>query len=308
MKRIISLIAVLNLIILTFSGCVFDRKKTALTISGTDIDEQIYYYYLDRIEQRPSDYGLDSGFKSSEARDKAIDECVKYLAYNTYFADAGLTLSVADKVSVADSVNNLWIRSEEHYKSIGVSRQALTKIITAETYRDAIFTYLYDSGSDDESAENMIKAYFYRNFVAFRSICAYFTADDGSGRITEQERLALINSVNSVSSASGKNSDSFTDACSEAGFAASDIAVLEKGSSGYPDGFFEEIYAMSPDEVKILEYDENVFAVRKEDIEQLGEGLYSSYRSYCIQTMFADEWSAYMDEYVSLFKIEKVNV
>jgi len=308
MKKIICALAALNLIILSLASCSFGGKKTALTISGTDIDSEIYAYYLDRVEQRPEDYGLNSEYKQSEARDAAVDLCVRYLAFNTYFAENGLSLSVSEKVSVSDNVNNFWMRSGNHFEKIGVSKQTLTKILTSEAYENAIFSYLYDKGTGDMEAEESIKVYFYGNYVAFRNICAYYTTDDGSGRITEQERLALVDTFNAIAAASGTDSDSFTTACSDAGYAASDIAVLEKSNEGYPAGFFDNVNGMQFNEVKVFEYSDSIFAVRKESLVELGEGLYSSYRDTCIKNMHADEWSAFVEDYISTFTVDAKNV
>ena len=304
MKKIISLFLAAVTVSLLFTGCVFDRKKTALTVSGADVDEEIFNYYLDKVEQRPVDYGLTDGYSSAEAKDAARGQCVRYIAFNTCFAEQGLSLTVPEKVSIADNVNNFWLRGERHYKKIGVSKATLTKIFTCEAYKDAIFDHLYDKGTADEAAEGLIKSYFYSNYISFRNICAYFTGEEAGSRLTEQERMDLINAFTGIASASGTDSEGFTSACAAAGYVASDIMVLEKDSEGYPEGFFESVDMMDAGQVSVLEYDDCVFAVRKESLTDLGDGLYSSYRGTCIKEMYAAEWEEYIEDYVSSFKID----
>ena len=304
MKKKLSVLLVCALLCLILGGCAFDGKKTAVTVSGTDIDEEIYNYYYDEVNKRPADYGLGEDPSSSELKDAAVNQCVRYLAFNTYFAQEGLSLSVPDKVTIADNVNNFWLRGENHYKKIGVSKPTLTKIFTSEAYKDAIFTYLYDKGTEDTEAEGQVKAYFYSSYISFRNICAYFTSDDSAGKLTEQERLDLVNSFSLIAAASGTDSEGFTSACADAGYVASGTVVLAKGSEGYPEGFYESVNMMAPGEVKVLQYDDCVFAVRKESLTDLGDGLYSGYRDTCIKEMHAAEWEAFVEDYVSTFTVE----
>ncbi len=116
--------------------------------------------------------------------------------------------------------------------------------------------------------------------------------------------MDLVSVFAGIASASGNDSDGFTTACADAGYVASDIMVLEKDSEGYPDGFFESVDMMEAGQVSVLEYDDCVFAVRKESLTDLGDGLYSSYRGTCIKEMYAAEWEEYIEDYVSSFTVD----
>ncbi len=307
MKKTVSILIVICALILSFSGCVFDKKKTALVISGTEIDSEIYSYYKDLVIQRPQDHDVANIKDGSAVRDAAVKLCTRYLALNTSFAERGLSLSASEKVTISENVNNYWIRSAAHYKSIGVSKQALTKIMTSEAYENAIFSSIYDKGVMNVQTEKEIEAYFYSNYTAFRSICAYYTAADGSS-ITEQEKYNLLAVFDNIVASSGSGETAFTDACSAAGYTASDIVILGSSSDGYPTGFFNKVYTQAENSVSKLEYDECVFAVRKESIRDLGEGVYAAYRAQCIKDMYAPAWQETMDTYMSKFTVDSVNV
>ena len=154
MKRLTALLLAMIMII-SACGCT-QSKKTVLDISGAEIDNEIFAYYLDKVISRPADYGLSEKPKKDEAKAAATEECKEYVAVNTMFKNLKLSLSVSEKVGVSETVNNLWVRLKNHYKEIGVSRQTLTKIYTTQAYSDAIFNSVYDKGTDDAESESVI--------------------------------------------------------------------------------------------------------------------------------------------------------
>ena len=286
MKKIISAVLA-ALILFSFTACNMS-KKTVLVISGTEIDSEIFTYYLDKVIHRPSDYGLDENPEKKLIKKTAIDECKKYLAVNTSFADKGLSLSAADKVEIADNVNYFWTRFENHYNEIGVSKQTLTKIMTSEAYNDAIFTATYDRGIGNAAAEKELTDYFYSNYVSFRTVCAYFTAADGSA-MSQADKLALIESFKALGQNASVESEKFAESVTASGYTLSDTIILKKNSDGYPEGFFEKVYSQANSTVQILEYDECVFAVLKESLEDKGEAVYINYRSSCIADLYSED-------------------
>ncbi|MBQ2841637.1 MAG: hypothetical protein IJE72_01220 [Clostridia bacterium] len=288
----------------SFCACTAN-KKTVLTISGTEIDNEIFTYYLDKVINRPTDYGLTDNPVNKDIKAATIGECKKYLAANTEFANAGLSLSSAEKVEISQTVNDFWIRFENHYKEIGVSKQTLTKIFTSNAYNDALFTETYDKGTANASAEKEIQDYFYNNYISFRTVCAYFTAADGSTPMTQIEKNDLLASFENFVQTSGKDVESFSEAVNNAGFPLSNSILLKKGSDGYPDGFFEKVYAQADNTVQLIVYDECVFAVVKENLKEKGEGVYANYRSSCISDLYSAEANRKTEEYISALTVEE---
>lgn len=302
MKKFFSLILT-AVLLFSFAGCS-KRKSTALVISGTEIDSEIYAYYLDKVTSRPEDYGLNANPPKDDARDAAVKQCVRYIAINTDFYERELTLSAAEKVTVAENVNNYWIRFENHYDKIGVSRETLTKIFTSDAYEDAIFDSIYDKGVNDTAEEAIIKRYFKQNYVAFRSICAYFTDSEGAD-ITSLQKEQIIEDFKYIA---GATSSTFSERCTEKGYTSSDVIVLEKDSDGYPNGFFEKVAAQGTGKINIYIYDECIFAVVAESLDDLGDGVYANYRSTCIEDMYGDDWESYIEDYSKNFTVDEIKV
>ena len=303
MKRFLSILFALLTLILCLSSCG-QREKIAFTVSGADISEGIYAYYYDCVSSRPQDYGLDKKSKEKDFKKTAREECVRFVALNTYFNSLGISLSPSEKVSISEKVNNYWRRFQAHYEKIGTKKHELNKVFTCEEYENKIFNALYDKGTGDKQSEEKIKMYFYSEYTAFRCICAYFTTADGKNQITESEKRELLAKIKRIEESSGKSVEDFNEYCQAAGYTASNVVILNRNSPGYPLGFFTNVYNLRDEQVKIISYDDSVFAVRKENLEKLSEQVYMTYRSACIRELYGKDWEEHMTDYISNFKIE----
>ena len=303
MKRLAALLlAVFMILSLTACG---SNAKTVLIISGTEINSEIFTYYLDKVIQRPIDYNLPENPLKQELKEAAINECKQYLAANTEFRNKGLSLTSSEKVEISQAVNDYWVRFENHFKDIGVSKQTLTKIMTSQTYEDALFTAEYDKGTGNTEAEAVIQDYFYDNYISFRTICAYFTSADGTTPMTQLEKNQLLSSVNALAANAGTDADAFAQTAQEAGYTLSSSVLLKNGAEGYPDGFFEKVAEQTDKTVQVLTYDECVFIVWKENLKEKGESVYASYRSTCINDLYSDEYNAEKDDYIAALTVEE---
>lgn len=302
MKKIAAALLAVS-IIFSFCSCTAE-KKPVLTISGTEIDNEIFTYYADKVIQRPTDYGLTENPIDSDIKTAAINECKKYLAANTKFRDAGLSLPASQKADISQTVNDFWIRFENHYNKIGVSKQTLTKIFTSDAYNKALFNETYDKGTDNAAAEKKIQDYFYNNYICFRTVCAYFTAADGVTPLTQAEKNGLLAAFDDYAKTS-KEPGSFAETVNAAGYPLSDSILLKKGSDGYPDGFYEKVQTQTDNTVQIIIYDECIFAVIKENLKSKGEGVYANYRTSCISDLYSSQSDAETAEYIATLTVEE---
>ncbi len=292
------------IMILSFCACT-KEKETALIISGTEIDTEIFTYFFHKVVERPADYGIDAKAKDKVFKEAAIQQCKEYLAANTRFANEGLKLTAAEKVEISQTVNDLWLRFENHYNEIGISKQTLTKIQTAEAYEDRLFTAIYDLGLDNLGAESIIQNYFYLNYISFRNVCVYFTKADGT-MMTQLERNQLLETMNSLKEIT--DTQKFSDAATAAGFSASDSVLLNRNGGGYPDGFFDKISEQADNTVQIIEYDDCVFAVIKENLKNKGESVYANYRSTCISNLYSAEYQQSIDDYTGEMEVDEKSI
>ncbi len=303
MKKFAALLLAV-LMILSLSACT-SGKETVLTVSGTEINSEIFTYYLDKVIHRPTDYGLSDGPSDIQLKNAAIELCKRYLAANTHFRDNGLSLTAAEKVEISQDVNNHWIRFENHYNSIGISKQTITKILTSQAYEDAIFAAEYDKGTGNAEAEAVLQNYFYENYVSFRNMCAYFTSADGTTPMTQLEKNQLLATVNTLAANAGTDIEKFSEAVQAAGFTLSYSVILKKGAEGYPAGFYEKVYEQNDNTVQTLVYDECVFIVWKENLKEKGESVFVNYRSACINDLYADDAQDKTDEYIAALTVEE---
>lgn len=302
MKRFFAALLAASMLLL-FGSCS-EKQEYALTIEGTQISSEIFACFLDRVVASPERYGLKADASEKELKAAAVKECKRYVAINTEFRNGGNSLTSAQKVEISEKVNNIWIRSENHYNSIGVSRQTLNKIITAEKYEEAVFTALYDKGAGNAADEAKIQAYFYDNYVSFRTVCAYFTLPDGSP-MTQLEKTEMLAVFDNLAASGIKTPEAFNQSFLDAGYPASDTVILKKSSDGYPEGFFDTVYSQTDDTVQTIVYDDCVFAVYKENLEEKGEGVYASYRSVCINDLYADENEERISKAVEALSVEE---
>lgn len=300
MKKTVSVFTAF-IIMLSLFACS-SKPKAALTIEKTEISEEIYAYFLDKVTANPGQYSLDEKASKEDLCAAATKECSIYTAINTEFRDMGLNLSAAEKAEISATVNNLWLRSEKHYKSIGVSKQTLNKAQTAEAYEKAIFSAKYDKGPGNASAEAKIKDYFYSNYISFQTVCAYFTSPDGSTPLTQLQKNELVALFKTFASDKSTETE-FADTLTAAGYTSSGSVLLKKGSDGYPEGFYEKAVVQAPGTVQIIEFDDCIFAVYKEDLKDKGEAIYSNYRSACISDLYSAEQEAYIESRISEYKV-----
>lgn len=302
MKKIISV--VLTAVMLFSFGACSGGGKAPVTIEGTEINSGIFTYFLHRIIASPETYGLGADADEKELKTAAVNECKRYISINTEFANRGTSLTSAQKVEIAEEVNNIWLRSKNHYESVGVTKQTLTKVITAEKYEEALFTALYDKGMQDASAEKIIQDYFYSNYVCFKTVCAYFSSASGEA-MTQLEKNQMLAVFDGLSSTEAVKPEEFTKSFTDAGYQASDTVVLKKSSDGYPDGFFESVKSQADGTIRTIVYDDCVFAVYKENLEDKGESVYASYRSVCIKDLYSAENESRIEKAVEVLTVKE---
>ena len=302
MKRIIG--ALLTVVLLLSVSACSDKNGFALKIEGTEIGREVFAYFLDRVVAAPESYGLKKNASEGELKKAAVNECKRYIAINTEFRNGGNSLTSAQKTEISEKVNNIWLRSENHYNKIGVSRQTLTKIVTAEKYEEAVFTSLYDKGTQNTAAEQKIQNYFYENYVSFRTVCVYFTSANGEP-MTQLEKNEMLTVFEGFATSKASTPEAFTQGFLDEGYSASDTVILKKSSDGYPEGFFDKVYSQTDATVQIIIYDDCVFAVYKENLKDKGESVYAAYRSVCINDLYADENEERINKIVADLSVEE---
>lgn len=286
MKRLFA--AVLAAVIcLSFAACATEQapREYCATVSGAEVDSGIFAYWYGRVRDNPADYGLSEKPSRKEITAEAKNRTLRYVAVNTLFEHYGLSLSNSRKISVSNRVNSLWQSFGERYSSVGITREALSKVCTSEAYTEEILAHLYNT--EDENSEKKIRKYFSENYIVFRTASVYFTTTDATGTEIPMNDVQKNEAIKGLKDTSTNISDLETleKITSNAGYTVSDTILLKKGTAGYPDGFFEDVQSINAPSCKVLVYDNCAFLVWRFDSAAQDE-QYASVRSDCVNALY----------------------
>ncbi|MDR0315070.1 MAG: hypothetical protein LBH71_03850 [Oscillospiraceae bacterium] len=286
MRKIIKLSSVLFVFIIALTSCS-SGPKTALTLGNGQLGSDVYAYYLDQV--------LISSDKENISKEEIIKKtnelCLEYMKINTKFSESGLTIDSSVKAQLASEVTNQWAVFGNYYKSIGISKQTLTKIKESDAYKDAILLSLYTDEAKDAINEDEIKSYFKDNYVFFKAITGYFKTTGSDGKSTEktdgeinaikEQFNSMANELSELKTIDAVYSD-YLKGNSQNSSAMLDILVLEKSSDKYPKDFFEQVHGMGADTAKVLASNVNIYLVLKFDNFDENQDFYQKYRTSCV--------------------------
>lgn len=264
-KKIIAFVTAFCCIlsICLFSGCDISQKPSVLIINNTEISDDIFTYFLDCAI---NDLGENVSYET--AKDRACALAGKYYKTNSLAHGYGLTLSTAQKVAVSEKVNAYWNIYCEYYTKIGITKETLTKVFSADAYRDLLLTYYYGEGGVNEIPISRIYANFRTNYIVFQAITGYFTETDTAGntvRISQNEIETLVLKFQNMSNMVNSGEQTMEEACqylSESGYPSSvQTVILHKDDTSYPEGFFEKVQTLETQKVSIIGSNDYIFLV-----------------------------------------------
>lgn len=291
-KRILSLILATVTIfsIVALSGCNAFEKKSAVSLNGVEISDDVFTYFLDKAT-------VDLGVNAAQ---KAIKE--QTLAYmSTYFktnslAHAhGIELTIAEKTSVSERVNDYWLVYDQYYEKIGITKETLTKVFTADAYRDRLVLAYYGTGGTKEIPLTRLYAAFRTNYVLFQAITGYFTKTDEAGntvRIPQNEIESLLlrfQSMADVVNSGEKTMDEAADYLAEAGIqSAVQTVILHKDDDSYPEGFFQKVQSIDTRYAAIIGTNDYLFLVLRAEADVNSE-FFNSKKIEIIKSIVGNE-------------------
>lgn len=299
LKRPISLFVAVLLCafsVLTFGGCE-KRNSSALSLDGVDISNDVYSFFADEaFTKLGEDASLDSVTQYAKSK------CTEYFKRNTLAHSEGISLSSAKKAAVSERVNAYWGIYGEYLGTLGISKETLTKIYTAESYRDALLVHYYGEDGEDEISVARLFASFRANYVVFRSINGYFTYVDANGLTqffneTEKEALILkFQNMASLINAGEKSMEEAAEFLAETGYASSVVTVvLKKGEQGYPEGFFEKVQSLEARKASVIGTNEYIFLISRGDAG-IDSEYYLDKREEILIDIVGDEIDTRIDE------------
>ncbi|MBO5065958.1 MAG: hypothetical protein J6D06_07600 [Clostridia bacterium] len=270
-KRIIPFITAICCVfsVFIFSSCDISKKPSALTINGTEISDDVLAYFIDCAI---NDLGENAVYDAVSERACAL--AGKYYKTNSLAHGYGLALSTAQKVAVSEKVNAYWNIYSEYYSTIGITKETLTKVFSADAYRDLLLNYYYGEGGVNEIPLSRIYANFRTNYIVFQAITGYFTQTDTAGnnvRISQNEIETLVLKFQNMSQMVNSGEQTMEEACqylSESGYPSSvQTVILHKDDTSYPPGFFEKVQTIETHKVSIIGSNDYIFLVLRGEID-----------------------------------------
>lgn len=274
-KRIISLIlAVVCLFSITaFSGCDIFEKKSAVSLNGVEISDDVFTYFLDKATV---DLGLDAEPKA--IKEQTLAYLATYFKTNSLAHAHGINLTIAEKTAVSQKVNDYWLVYNQYYEKVGITKETLTKVFTADAFRDRLILAYYGTGGTEEIPLTRLYAAFRTNYIIFQAITGYFTETDEAGntvRLPQNEIESLLlrfQSMADVVNSGEKSMDEAADYLAEAGIqSAVQTVILHKDDDSYPEGFFEKVQTIDTRYAAIIGTNDFIFLVLRGEADASSE-------------------------------------
>lgn len=269
LKRAIALVTTFCCVasLLVFSGCSTPKKQPVMSINGVEISNDVFTYFLDCATV---ELGVDAPIES--LKKKASTLAGTYFKINSLANKHGVTLTTGEKKAVSEKVDAHWHFFGEYYTEIGISRETLTKVFTADAYRDALLMFFYGTGGEEEIPVARLFGEFKTNYIVFQAITGYFTKTDINGRpvkIPETEAEALIlkfQNIAAMVNAGEQTMEEAADFLAETGYKSSvQTVILNKDDTSYPAGFFEKVKKIDAKKATVIGTDEYIFLVLRGD-------------------------------------------
>ncbi len=291
-KKILSIVLAICCLVSTFifSGCSLTDTGTAMEINGVEISDDVFTYFLDLAVV---DLGVDAPLKS--LKEKATAYAETYFKTNSLAHSQGITLSIAEKKAVSEKVNAHWGFYGEYYTKIGVTKETLTKIFTADSFREALLVHYYGTGGEEEIPLARLYAQFKTNYIVFQAITGYLTQTNLNGqtvKINETEKEALIlkfQNMSAMVNAGEQNMEQAADFLAESGYQGSvQTVVLHKDDTSYPPGFFEKVKNTESRRATVIGTEEFIFLVLRGDADTKST-YFNEKRTEMIEIIVGDE-------------------
>ncbi len=284
MKKVVSLLLAALTLALVLTSCSGPAK---VKVNGVKIDNEIYTYFENTLEKDENDEVNEDAIKSAISR---------YVTINSEFNNRGLSVDSELKLTLSESVNDLWHLYGNYYNEIGVSKQTIYKIELSKLYESLLLADYYSNISEDE-----IKAYFKENYIGIRFVNGYlFNVDENGSSVamTDEQKNSVIASYNSVVTLINDG------ALIEEAVASLDEnaevynALINAFSDGtFPQGFFSEVKKIETGKVATVTLDDYIFLVQRIDVFDKTYGYYENNRTACLEAMKGDEFSTVIDNW-----------
>ena len=304
-KKILSLLlaAISVFSLLCFSACGDDyERNVGIKLNGVTVSNDVLTYFLDKAKVE-----VGEGANYDAVIDKAVKLLSTYFKINSYAHAENIILSTAEKAAVSEKVSAYWGVYGRYYEKIGVTRETLTKVFTAEGYKRALLLHLYGEGGSHELQTARLYAQFRTEYVVFQVINGYFTKTDATGAtssVTKNEAEAIVlkfqNMANLIN-AGEKSMEEAADFLAASGYQSSvQTVILSKNDTiSYPAGFFDKVKNIEARRATVIGTQENIFLVLRGEPD-VNSDYFNDKKAEMIENIVGDEIDTLIEEYMTV--------
>lgn len=299
MKRITAVFMALGIVLLSLSACSADNNK--VTVNGVTVSSGIYAFFLDNRKNTDAELSEDEILKAAEK------DISYYVMVNSEFNNRGLKLSLTEKSTISQNVNNYWHLFSSYYQSHGISKQDIQKIEENKLYMESLIASYYGKDGESPVTDEELKTYFNENYIAFKSVTGFFTTvnDDGTAaKLSENEKTALTESFSQYANAinNGSSIEEVAAALDNINM-TSDTVVIDKANKSYPDTFFDKAYEIEINKAGSFSIGDYVFIVSRESLEDEEDSLFNIYKADCLKALKGEEFDNILSAWAESYKV-----
>lgn len=300
MKKLLSLLIILSIVLCVLPSCSADGGKTVIEINDTTkIDDEIFSYFLNDV------YYRQDNSAEMEYIERATSECLEYAAVNTRFSMLGNTLSPNEKADVSKETNALWRIYGDYYSQIGVSKDTFFKIKQYEYFKESLRFALYDTNGTNPISEEYIKQYFTSNYVGIKyfyeelytvipeeklaTLSEYERNVYQAAKSAAENRYEFISSVATYVNSSVYNMDEAFMAVT--GEVSADVSVsadvVSRTDSSFSKEFVDAVFNQSVGSAFIITNSDksHVYFIERVDLLDSKYNFYKEYRNECLKAV-----------------------
>ncbi len=269
MKKLISLVLVF---IFMVSLCSCGETATAMYINGTDIDAEVYGYYLSVVTNSPE-------YNETEDKDKAVSSlCAGYVAAKEIIKNYNIKLSAKDKVNVSSDIKVQWQLYSSFYKKYGVSKQTLCRMLEHEKLIDSLVISLYGEGGERAVKNNDVLSFFKQHYAIIKLITTDFRPgmEDSEIKTITDKYTSMRNLI--------KGGGDFASAAQQYPELVKyeDVEhIISSFDTSYPSGMLTKVLQMKNGDTQVLRYSNGIYLVQKKE----ATSYYNVYKDDCIIKM-----------------------
>ena len=292
MKHFIALLGVI-LIVLSFASCG-KNDNYPYSCDGQVVTKGIYSYYLDAVKKSPEKYGADKDDTAS-IKEAVKVCCSEYLGTIKLMEKEGIVLDSEFKRLAAENTENIWSLFSEHFESIGVTKQDITKIQTHESRLLQLLDHYFGADGEKPVSDDDMKEEFVDMYVGFKAIEGSLTKTNDNGEtveLTEKEAeeleslfRSMASKINNRTATIDELNEEYNESLGIIVTAPLSTLLMKDGDPMYDDDFFSKVSEISHGYAKMIKSGSSIYVIERQTIATDDEDAFMMYRSEVLQSM-----------------------